>query len=97
MGNANWDEARLIIDSLPWNLVVFRNRFPRDRKLFANLAEQSQVIGDGTLKWWEREWLEEMIPQCYLVSDHGAYIWDQQRIAGDSLFISAQAQAKKRR
>ena len=65
-------EMEFIIERQEFDLVLLTHGFPRTDSI-RKFTDTGLLIGDGSLSFWEIEWLEEHAPNVFLTRNNGAF------------------------
>lgn len=69
-----------------WDVAIFRTGYPRFREEQSRLPKETIVVGDGTLRDFEVEFLKQSFPGAYMVKDRGAFSYHF-TASGDQLYL----------
>jgi len=72
-GSCREEECEVIMESLPWDVVVFRTGLPFYQEEDIEFINQPVIIADGTLKSYELDHLKGIYPDLYSTSIEGAW------------------------
>jgi competence protein ComEC len=72
-GRCNRHDLMRLFEEHTWDVAVFRTGSPRFREEQPLLPEETIVVGDGTLRDFEVEFLRQSFPAAYLVTENGPF------------------------
>lgn len=72
-GACDSDHLEILLQNLNISHVVFRRGFPYLNEQLALLLDGKTVVADGTVWRWQQDYLKEILPQAYIVSQKGAF------------------------
>jgi competence protein ComEC len=73
IGRCNEDDLRRSVKEHNWDVAVFRTGSPRIRKEQLRFPEETILVGDGTLRDFEVEFLNQSFTGVYMIREMGPF------------------------